>query len=495
METFDIFRDPSVEGNGIAFHSTSPGFAGLYTSIDGNLSVVADNQTPIPGGTGTFSGLSEPSFHSGSTAFAGFGPSVQRGIYSTASGSLDVVVDKTTVAPNSGGTLFQEFGAPVHDSSGIAFQGNTAIGGQEGIYKVTSGTLEVIADRTTLVPGVGSALEFFDDSIGKDGERVAFGARDTSFTLRLFVHDGTNLQTVVDDGAAIPMRSTAFNGPGTPVALDGTTLVFQSISGPVLLRDGNMVSIAGAGDIIGGKTIEAAFLRNNALAGDKIALRLRHTDASGSVVLADFSLEKPVATAAYELDGNFSDSEGGADISPAGGMLQGRGYAFGQNQGLAMAGVLGTNEYSIELVFRLDDTAGRAKLIDFAELASDSGLYLEAGELTFFDATTPGTAVAGGRLLENAVNYHLVLTRSGATGELTLWIDGEERLSYADASAQATFATSLATFFRDDNVTQNEASSGFVHFVRSYDTALSAQQVRWLARTLSDCALDGCLER
>jgi hypothetical protein len=312
----------------------------------------------------------------------------------------------------------------------------------------------------------------------------------------LFVHDGLELQLIADPSTDIPLVSSASRAPFAPVAMDGSALVFSGGSGPILVKDGAMASVAAAGDVIGGHLIDGAFFRHDALSGNKIALLLRNNaDLYRSVVLADLTIETPLADAAYELEGDFADAQGGPDLVPLGGALQGKGYAFGQNEGLSSTGVLTANEYSIELVFRLDDINGLAKVLDFAELGSDSGLYLDDGVMTFVDAATPQSFAGSGLPAETGINIHVVMTRDAATGEVTVSVDGEERLRFIDAAAQATFTTSNASFFRDDDVTQTDAAAGLVHFVRMYDTALSAQQVRFLARSLSDCALDGCLER
>jgi hypothetical protein len=496
VDTFEVFGDPAIDGNGVAFHSYAPNFGGIYTSIGGNLAFVADNQTPIPNGSDNFSNFSTPAFDEGVTAFTGFGWNQQRGIYANLGGALDMVVDKTTVAPNASGAFFDDFGAPNLVSSSIVFRGRTPSPGQEGIYRIVDGNLEVIADRTTLLPG-GSAetLQYFEDQVDQDSDRIAFVARDNTFKGNLLVHDGISLQLITDSDTPEPMRSAADVGPNAPVALDGSALLFHGMSGPVLVRDDTMATIAGAGDVIGGRVIEWAYFRHDALADNKVALLLRNADLSRSVALADFSIETPFATAAYELENSFADEQGGPDLVPLGGVLQGKGYAFGQNQGLSSSGVLAPNEYSIELVFRLDNVDSLRKVIDFAELASDSGLYLDDGIAKFVDAASQSTVAGNGPAAEVGIHIHVVMTRDAASGTVTVFIDGEERLRFVDAAAEATFATAVANFFRDDDATQTDATAGFVHFLRIYDSALSTAQVRFLSRSLSDCALDGCLER
>ncbi|MDH3429507.1 MAG: cadherin-like beta sandwich domain-containing protein [Gammaproteobacteria bacterium] len=495
VATFEVFGDPAVDGDAVAFHSFAPTFGGIYSSIGGNLAFVADDQTDVPGGTGTFWRFSDPAFNAGNTAFLGAGFNSQQGVYSDLGGTLDVVVDKTTVSPNAAGALFELFGEPHLADSNIVFLGMTAPLIQEGIYRFVGGNLEVIADRSTIFPGSLPTMQHFDAAVDQSDGSVAFFGKDSFGWGHLFVHDGIGPRLIADPDTAIPMTGSTLRTPSPPVTMDGQALVFTGFAGPVLVRDGTMSSLAGAGDVIGGKVLRSASFRHDSLSGDKIALLLAYTDLTSSVVLADLSVETPMAIAAYELQGDYSDVQGGPDLVPLGGALQGNGYAFGQNQGLTSTGVLTVNEYSIEIVFRLDDIAGLRKLVDFGELGSDTGLYLDDGVMTFIDTDTPQTLTSSKIAAEEAINIHMVLSRSAATGEVTVSVDGVEHLRFIDAGAQATFATSSATFFRDDDVTQTQASSGFAHFVRTYDSALSAQQVRFLARSLSDCALDGCLDR
>jgi hypothetical protein len=94
---------PSISGGNIVFHGAdavgadtagSKGiYAGVYTSIDGKLSTVADTETPIPGGFGTFTGFSAATISSDSVAFLAFGANGQSGVYTTLGGKLKTVAD------------------------------------------------------------------------------------------------------------------------------------------------------------------------------------------------------------------------------------------------------------------------------------------------------------------------------------------------------------------------------------------------------------------
>jgi acetyltransferase-like isoleucine patch superfamily enzyme len=203
--------------------------------------------------------------------------------------------------------------------------------------------------------------------------------------------------------------------------------------------------------------------------------------------------------ASYPLTSTFSDELGGPDIVPNGGILQDNGYAFGPAQGLSLINVLNPTNYSIEMLFRVDSTAGvsvTAKLIDFANLTSDVGWYTgdapETGDnakLGFFTFNPPGFYLGPGPVFENNTIAHMVVTRNGVTGEVKGYVNGVEQLSFIDLFDEAVFAEpgAVANFFLDDG-TEFEVSGGFVDFINIYDSPLSASAVEEL---ISDSDGDG----
>lgn len=109
-----LFTVPSLHNGDIAFRGFDNITAkfGVYSYIDGFLNVVADENTPIPGGTGTFgTGTVSSSFNNvvsindGSVAFSGAGTSFQRGIYTNVGGVLNVVVNQNTPIPGGIGNF------------------------------------------------------------------------------------------------------------------------------------------------------------------------------------------------------------------------------------------------------------------------------------------------------------------------------------------------------------------------------------------------------
>ena len=101
-------------GGDSLFVVTSPD---LYTNDGGTFRLVADTNTPIPGGTGNFTAVDVGTGYAtdGETiAFQGSG-SGQIGIYKDVAGTLSVVVDNTTVVPDGTGGVFASFNQRVPD--------------------------------------------------------------------------------------------------------------------------------------------------------------------------------------------------------------------------------------------------------------------------------------------------------------------------------------------------------------------------------------------
>ena len=102
--TGPYFGDLAISGNTVAFSYTSNPRGGVYEQVgQGPITVVADRTTPLPGGTGHFSGNFDiPVGISGSNiSFIGD----QQGVYASINGTLRTIADGLTRSPNGAGTL------------------------------------------------------------------------------------------------------------------------------------------------------------------------------------------------------------------------------------------------------------------------------------------------------------------------------------------------------------------------------------------------------
>src|SRR5258708_37821351 len=88
-------------------------------------------------------------------------------------------------------------------------------------------------------------------------------------------------------------------------------------------------------------------------------------------------------THAYQLFGTYADQYGGPSLVPHGGTLTSTGYAFGPNQALPLSNVFTPSmSYTLVLHSSFVDVNGWRKMVDFANLQSDMGVYNYFGSST-----------------------------------------------------------------------------------------------------------------
>ncbi|MBX3421688.1 MAG: hypothetical protein KF752_09040 [Pirellulaceae bacterium] len=202
----------------------------------------------------------------------------------------------------------------------------------------------------------------------------------------------------------------------------------------------------------------------------------------------------------YQLNNSLADDLGGPNLVSHGGTLSPSGYSFGLNQGLSLSnGLADPGNYSIEIIFRIEQVDGWKKIIDFKNLTSDSGLYNRSSELRLYSSGLAGPA--GG--FSPNTDLRLILTRDGTSNLVSGYIDGVSQGSVIDSTniAVASATDNILHFFRDDFLS-SEASAGHVRLIRIYDAPMSADQAAALggppavpepsAGVLTLLALTGC---
>ncbi|MGH7944700.1 MAG: LamG-like jellyroll fold domain-containing protein [Opitutaceae bacterium] len=179
----------------------------------------------------------------------------------------------------------------------------------------------------------------------------------------------------------------------------------------------------------------------------------------------------------YALRGTLEDSHGHTPLTAFGGDITALGYVFAANEGLLFSSRAFTpKNYSIEFSFQLSSTGGVSKLVDFHNLASDPGLYQTRGTLAFSPTPTAGIPD-----FQPGKSAHVVLTRDGATDVVTGYVNGQERFSFHDHLSLAVppgFSNKLIFFLNDRK--QLNASGGTLDYLRIFDGALTAGEVRML---------------
>jgi hypothetical protein len=199
---------------------------------------IADTNTPIPGGQGNFTEFPIDfaySFDAGQVAFIGRGASGQEGVYTGVAGQLTLVADKNTAMPGGPGN-FSEFFGPSIDNGRVAFVAHYRnMAGQlryEGVYTDLGGTLAPIADSNTLVPNSFGTfgVKFQHDPSLRAGQ-VVFTAANTFDEYGIYRSGPDGLVAIADSQTSVPGGTGNFTGVGIPSqSRDATEVVFSGSS-------------------------------------------------------------------------------------------------------------------------------------------------------------------------------------------------------------------------------------------------------------------------
>ena len=241
---------PSISGENIAFGAVTTMSRGIFAYIDGSLQLIANTNTPVPGGRGTFlnfgllSGTS-PSISGSNVAFGGCTEAGQ-GIYAYIDGSLRVIADTNTRSPDGG--MFHIFAmhegaSPDISGQNIAF-GATTTNDFSGhaIFAYIDGSLQLIAANYTEVPGGGGELfAHFGMYSGAEpsisGENVAFSAKVDKgfFASGIYAFIDGALRTIADSNTIVPGRDVPFSHfyltLGLSTAIEGDVVAFGGAGG------------------------------------------------------------------------------------------------------------------------------------------------------------------------------------------------------------------------------------------------------------------------
>jgi hypothetical protein len=157
--SFNFFGNPTVSDAGVAFFAgsvNSPAGTGIFFGTGGALRAIANLKTPVPNAAGTFNGFGSPVMSGATTAFHARGTNGSDGIYTqTGSGPLAVVADLDTPVPGGQGT-FQSFSLndPSIDGANVAFLANYETN-KFGIFARVQGKLVRVLTSDDTLNGAG----------------------------------------------------------------------------------------------------------------------------------------------------------------------------------------------------------------------------------------------------------------------------------------------------------------------------------------------------
>ncbi|MBD2776867.1 DUF7453 family protein [Iningainema tapete] len=276
--TGNFFRlnDFAVNGNNVVFRNTN-GQGNIYISREGVLEVIADANTPIPGGTGNFSFFGSVVLNENNLVFIGSGASGQRGIYLLRDGTLQVIADTNTLIPGGVGN-FSSFSSVGLNKNNLVFTASGA-SGQQGIYKISGdGVVQLIADTNTSIPnGTGNFISFSNFVV--DENNVVFTARGTNQQQGIYKISGDGvLQVIADKNTAIPGGTGNFiNFSNLFLTTNGRNVIFITTSstnqpnGIYISRDGLLQVLVDKNTNIPGTNSKFSGIGNTVIDGDNVA--------------------------------------------------------------------------------------------------------------------------------------------------------------------------------------------------------------------------------
>jgi len=208
----------------------------------------------------------------------------------------------------------------------------------------------------------------------------------------------------------------------------------------------------------------------------------------GAVVLAVAPAAQADLIGLYEFNGNLNNSItgpgalGDLELAPmtngtrqvVDGRLQWSDITFEGGLNLKLGGISGgMTEYSIGIVFTLMvEELGYNKILDFANLTDDSGLYKFAGSITAY----PYTAFTSNHIYEGS-RVIMVFTRTPES--LSIYVEGSPAATDSKGNDLAVSGSNGAIwFFTDDMGLSEFAKAGFIEEIRIWNTALSEEEAR-----------------
>lgn len=197
--------------------------AGIYTGVGGELNVVADTNTPIPNGSGNFDFLSDPSLDDGAVAFSGSRSdpetfeTLEAGIYTSVGGELNVVADFNTSVPDSNAEFcqFDPFfsfnqGSVVFGGSGCdPVTGEFLVG---GIYTDLGGSLVKVVDFDDFLDGKKIASGLFVGNEALSSNSIPFWVRFNDGSDGIYLADLSPAETVPEPTSVVGLLAVGALG-------------------------------------------------------------------------------------------------------------------------------------------------------------------------------------------------------------------------------------------------------------------------------------------
>ena len=251
--------DPDISGDNVVFGALTNSGNGFFALIDGELRVVVDTDTMIPGTQIPFSLFlldgASASISGSNVAFSASGNNLPEGVWIWRNGSLELIADDSeTPVPGRPGLRFggfgQNYGAhPSISGENVVFNAvDENVDG--GIYAYINGELRMIADTNTVLPGASGPASSFGlfGGVSPDisGENVVFSASWGTGSNGIYVYIDGEIRVIADTNTRIPGGVGVFPsvGSGASPAISGENVVFLIITGVYAYIDGVLRLVA-----------------------------------------------------------------------------------------------------------------------------------------------------------------------------------------------------------------------------------------------------------
>jgi hypothetical protein len=209
------FGDPSSDGDDLCFYAEDSSFfdgRAIYKRVGDELSVVARYGTPVPEASSDLFdsfGVGQCAIDEGAVVFVGKGSNLVEGIYTDFGGVLRRVIDSTMQIPGGTGTFQPDLQTwPSMEGGRVTFLGRSGTG-SAGVFVWENGETEVLANRTTLIPGRTTLFGIFDAFAPIEAGVIAFSGASVEGPLAvppagLYRTTGDELEAVFESGIPMP---------------------------------------------------------------------------------------------------------------------------------------------------------------------------------------------------------------------------------------------------------------------------------------------------
>lgn len=203
---------------------------GIYVYVNGYLTTIANEKTPMPEGTGNFTRFSFcPAFDRDNVVFLAEGSEHQQGVYISIDGFLSMVANRKTRIPN-GKETFTEFGSCLDiDDENVVFVGY-GDNNQQGVYIYEGGLLSTVVDRTTPIPRGEGTFQGFGSCAAINNENVVFLGYGSNNQQGIYTVVNDSLFAIADFDTPIPRGKGTFTSFGSFLMNENADVSFPTSS-------------------------------------------------------------------------------------------------------------------------------------------------------------------------------------------------------------------------------------------------------------------------